>query len=176
MRLGQHQKNSLKLPSRGRAEKNEEWGRESEGISICLECKNIRFKKQWHHPGIFPFNFSKVFKTREKICPACKMIRDHAFEGEVFIENLPPHRRQEVFNLISAFGERALRKDPQDRIITAEPRGDRAYYVTVTENQLAVKLAKKIKDAFKNVIIKISYAREPAEVSRVYVVFRKAAS
>jgi len=172
MRLGTNQNNSLKLPSRGRAEKNEEWGRELGGIVICPECKNIHFKKQWHPPGVFPFNFSRNFKTAEKICPACKLVRDHAFEGEIYIENMPTSRRQEILNLISAFGRRAMRKDPQDRIIAAEPRGDRACYVTVTENQLAVRLAKKIKDAFKNVIIKISYTKEPAELSRVYVVFR----
>lgn len=113
-----------------------------------------------------PRNSQGVFvgiKINEEIAQACKMVRDHTFEGELFIEEFPSRHRQEVLRLITNYGNRATAIDPQHRLIKVEetPKGHR---VTTTENQLADKLAKKIKDVF-------SHAAEPAEVDRFRVVF-----
>ncbi len=166
--------NPLKLPLRNRAEKNEEWMRETQGLEICPECDNVYYKKRWVHSLAKLGKLSKRFersKIKSKICPACKMIKDHAFEGEVIIEGIPANQKQDLTNLIHAFGERAMEKDPQDRIIELEKKNG-TYRLITTENQLAVKLGKKIRDVFKKVDLHISYSEEPSEVSRIYVKFK----
>lgn len=98
------------------------------------------------------------------------MIKNHAFEGELFIENFPKDQEKNLLSLIKAFGKRATEHDPQDRIIeTKKEKG--AYRVTTTENQLAVRLGKKIRDAFRTIRLNISHTPEPTEVSRVIVTF-----
>lgn len=164
---------SKKLPSRDRVEENEEWMREIKGIEMCPVCENVYYKKRWHRSLASLAKLSKNFeksKLNQKICPACKIIRDHAFEGEVFIENIPSNYLKDIENLIHAFGQRTIQKDPQDRIIKVE-KGNDGFRVTTTENQMAVRLAKKIRDAYRSVNLDISHAPEPAEVSRVKVTF-----
>ncbi len=153
-------------------EQNEEFGRERGGLEICPTCLNIHFKKKWHHPGDAGAASLKNNRTSLKVCPACAMIKRHTFEGELWIRDVPERLKQDLRNLIVAYGERATQKDPQDRIINIEnqPGG---YRVTTTENQLAVKLGKKIKDVFRSVGLKINHTREPAEVSRVNLRFNK---
>ncbi len=161
-----------KLPPRKRVEQHEEYGRERGGLEICPDCLNVHFKKKWHHPGDLGAASLKNNRTKLTVCPACLMVKRHTFEGELWIEDVPERVAQELRNLIVAYGERAISKDPQDRIIYIEnqPGG---YRVTTTENQLAVKLGKKIKDVFRSVGLKINHAREPAEVSRVHLTFVK---
>lgn len=162
-------KSSVKLPPRDRVEEHEEWGRELGGVATCQICKNMHYEKEWHHSGIIPEHLKKHKKTIT-ICPACKMMKDRAFEGEIFIENFPATHRKELFNLIAAFGKRAVEIDPQDRIIKTENIKGK-YRITTTENQLAVKLAKKIRDVFNAFDLKISHAPEPAEVTRIHILF-----
>jgi hypothetical protein len=73
-------------------------------------------------------------------------------------------------HLVAAFNARAQRRDPQDRIIDIEQvKG--GYRITTTEDQLAVRIAKKIKGVFNKVNLHISYSREPYEVARINVKF-----
>ena len=163
-------KSSVKLPPRSREEKNEEWGRETGNIIFCPRCGNLHYGKKWHHAGDIPKkNFEKA-KVVRKICPACKMVRDHAFEGELFIEDVPEKFAQELLNLTKAFGERATEMNSQSRVISINKKED-TYRIITTENQLSVKLAKKVKNVFKNVELNISHAKEPSKVSRVRAIF-----
>lgn len=164
---------SVKLPQRGREAEHEQYWRERKGVTKCPVCANVHFKKRWYaseedlfaslkqgHPGI----------TEEKMCQACKMVKEHTFEGELFIEEVPMRYRQELLKLVKNFGERARQIDPQHRIIAVEEIVN-GYRVTTTENQLAGKLAKKIRGVFNKVKIHFSHSAEPAEVDRVHAVF-----
>lgn len=165
----------VKLPLRGRAAKNEEYWREHKGIVACPRCKNLHAKKRWYVSEDKlkrTLKTSKVAATEKKVCPACTMIKNHMFEGELFIEGFPVAMKKDLKNLINNFGVRATAIDPQDRIIAVETTR-KGYRVTTTENQLVNKLAKKIRDAFNTVEIAFSNSAEPSEVSRVHVVFTK---
>ena len=169
------QSSVVKLPLRGRAAKNEEYWREHKGIVACPRCKNLHTKKRWYVSEDKlkrTLKTSKIIVTEKKSCPACTMIKNHTFEGEVFIEGFPTEMKQELKNLINNFGERATAIDPQDRIIATETTR-KGYRVTTTENQLANKLAKKIRDAFNTVEVTFRNSAEPSEVSRVHVIFTK---
>ncbi len=164
---------SIKLPQRGREAEREDYWREHKGITKCPKCGNVHFKKRW----LLEKDLKRRLKVKKleiseiKICPACKMIKEHVFEGEIFIERVPPRCREELLRLIRNFGKRAESIDPQDRIIKIESI-DKGYRITTTENQLANKLAKKIRGVFNAVKIHFSRSPEPAEVVRIHVVFK----
>ncbi len=58
-----------------------------------------------------------------------------------------------------------------DRLINLK-KTEGGFIATTTENQLAVKLAKKIKDVFKKVDYKISYSSSPSDVAYITLNFK----
>lgn len=162
----------LKLPKSKKEERHDEYGKARKGIMVCRRCRNIFFKKEWHRADA---GFVRQARRDGKevhmtTCPACAMITGHTYEGELLIKNVLPAQVVEIMRLVNAFGKRALLKDPQDRII--EIKKEKGHYrITTTENQLAVRLAKKIKDVFRATNIHISYSREPYESDRVVLTF-----
>jgi NMD protein affecting ribosome stability and mRNA decay len=164
---------SIKLPRSDREAQHEEYWREHKGVTRCPQCGNVHFKKQWYSSEEDirkQLKIKNVEIAEKKICPACKMIKEHTFEGELFIKEPPSRHRIELLRLINDYGEIARQIDPQDRIAKIEKARD-GYRVTTTENQLAGKLAKKIKDAFNNVEVHLTHSPEPAEVDRIHVIF-----
>ena len=100
------------------------------------------------------------------------MIKDKEFEGQLTISGLPPDLKTDLIQLIKNFCQRAFERDPMDRLIGIKTESD-GLTITTTENQLAVKLAKKIKEVFNKykVQIKISYSPEPSDVAYIKINF-----
>lgn len=164
-------RSSIRLPKQKKILRSDEWGKAGKGLVVCKRCHNLFYKKGWHHPngrGAQPTGSGS--SVHFKICPACTMIGKNLYEGEIIIEKVPARFEFELVHLITGFGARATKRDPQDRIIEVKKQKN-GYRVTTTENQLAVKLAKKIKAVFNHVDVSISYSDEPYEVSRVRVTF-----
>lgn len=152
----------------------DEFGPGKKGIIICPECGCAYFKKSWHHDfkGLPDVKEGKDIPVKFKLCPADQMIKNHQFEGEVRIKNIPQKYRADLEKLIAAFGKRAYNRDPMDRIINIKKSGAN-WIVTTTENQLANKLAKKISQTFKKSKVKTSFIQEPGDVARSVVEFGK---
>jgi ssDNA-binding Zn-finger/Zn-ribbon topoisomerase 1 len=164
---------SRKIPQPGREAEHDEYGQEHKGVTECPECHNVHFKKRWHR-SIHELNthVKSILQVNKKvICRACKMTQDHLFEGELFIEECPERHEEELLRLIHNVGKRAQEMDPQHRIINIGKTDQGAYRVTTTENQLADRLAKKIKAAFNTVGIHLSHSKEPYKVDRIHVTF-----
>lgn len=141
------------------------------GLVFCRECDCVYYKKSWHH------NLRHLKKLRENlpvrfaVCPACLMIKNKQFEGQIEIINIPLKISEELISFIKLFCRRAYERDPMDRLIGIKNiKG--GLEATTTENQLAVKLAKKIKQTFKKAEMKISYSPSPSDVAYVKLVFR----
>lgn len=143
-------------PRRIRPKKEEaEFGAGKKEYLVCPKCSAAYYGKCWHHR----LGEGKHFKHEERkklnfvLCPACKMIKEKKFEGSVEIKNVPVKIAGELVNLIKNSAKVAFSKDPMDRVIEIR-RNKNNILVTATENQLAKKIAKLIKRAFKN------YARD----------------
>ncbi len=165
----------------------EEYRRGKLGLVFCKECKAVYYKKSWHH------NLSQKLKSSAKdgsasggknqkfvFCPACQMIKNRQFEGEIIIKNIPSKIYDDLVNLVKTFSHRAYRADPMDRLIGIKNIGinqlknqhkSASLVITLTENQLAVKLAKKIKEVFKKAKIEISYSPAPSDVVYIKLTF-----
>jgi hypothetical protein len=136
---------SMKLPRRRREDKNTDFNQEHRGVLECPVCRNVHFKKHWYISRaklVDALKLGDATDLEKAVCPACTMIKEHTFEGEVLLEGFPVHLHHELLLLLKNFGRKAQEMDPQSRIIEIKKsRG--GYRVTTIANQLANKLAKK---------------------------------
>ena len=149
-----------------------EYGKAGKGVIVCEVCHDVFFKKGWHKPGSSPLTGTKLSGTgvHFALCPACKMKKGNLYGGKLIIKNIPLEIREELFNLISGFGRRALERNPQDRIMDIKTTGG-TFLITTNNDQLAAKLGRKINDTFHKTEKKVSFSSEPEEVSHVEINF-----
>mgnify|MGYP001578920250 CR=1 FL=1 len=163
---------NIELPAPRTGKKEFSFG--EKGIVSCPGCQSVYYQKSWHHSKNLKF---KIKNLKLKLCPACQMIRNKEFEGQLTISNFPPALETDLTKLIRNFCQRAYERDPMDRLISINQLKNQhksaSLIVTTTENQLAVKLAKKIKEVFnKNKVqIKISYSPEPSDAVYIKINF-----
>lgn len=163
----------VSLPKRKNDEA--EFGGGKKGIIICPECNCSYFKKSWHHnfQGLEAAGGKKNTPIVFKLCPADEMIKNNQFEGEVVLKNVPAKYAEELENLIIAYTKRAYERDPMDRLIKIKKNGSE-WSVTVTENQLANKLAQKIKSSFRKVKSSATkFQSDPGDVARIKIEFKE---
>lgn len=149
-----------------------EFGAGKKGVLICELCDSYYFKKSWHNGGRAFLNKkeNRGLLAKKTFCPADLMIKHGLWEGKVIIQNPPKAKLTEIKNLIRNFGKFSQSEDTLDRLIKVETAGN-TLVVTTTENQMAQKLAKHIKNAFKKATLKISYQKSPGDAEVVIVKF-----
>jgi Zn finger protein HypA/HybF involved in hydrogenase expression len=164
-------RNAVNLKKKTELQGNE-YGKAGKGVVICEICHNVFFKKGWRKPGSVPAAGGKFSNTETHfvLCPACKMKKGGLYGGKLTITNIPVETREELSNLISGFGRRALERNPQDRIMDIKIEGS-TFLITTNNDELAAKLGKKITDTFRKTKKKISFSSEPEEVSHVEINF-----
>lgn len=148
-----------------------EFPKGKEGIVFCRSCNAVYFKKSWHHNLRRHKTLREDIPVKFTVCPACVMIQNNMYEGKVILKNIPAAVVENLENLVHAFTHRAFQKDPMDRLIALKRTG-KEMEATMTENQLAVKLAKKIKDVYKKVDMRVSYGHAKDKASEIVVTFR----
>lgn len=148
-----------------------EFPKGKQGLLFCKDCNAVYYKKSWHRSLRAYKNLREDLAVAFSLCPACTMIKNRQFEGEIIIKNVPKEKSDELMHLIEAFCNRAFERDLMDRLIDLKKTKD-GFIATLTENQLTVKLAKKIKDVFKKVDYKISYSSSPGDVVYVRLTFQ----
>lgn len=144
------------------------------GLVFCRICNAVYYKKSWHKNLRYYKNLREDLPVNFSVCPACKMIENRQFEGEIAIYNVPEKISENLIHLVENFGQRAYFQDPLHRVIGVRKTRE-AIIITTTENQLAVKIAKKIKDTFKSaswiIEMKISYSPKPSDVAYIKIRF-----
>jgi hypothetical protein len=150
----------------------EEFGLSKKAYQECRICRAVYHTKSWHHRDALDIDkIKKEEMVQIARCPACKMIADHQYEGILTIENIPARHKTELSHLIRAYTYRAYQKDCQHRLIAVNKEKTGIWIVTTTENQLANKLAHKIRDVFNKVDVKVAYSKAPDDTVRARVVF-----
>jgi len=157
-------------PRRPQSKKEEqEFGPGKKDIVICPQCQAFYYYKSWHHHLEEYRHLSEDKRVKFQLCPACQMIKEGKYEGQVILKNVPLEKEEEMIKLVKNFGEEAFRRDPLDRIIKIKSKKISQNLVEIeiltTENQLAVRIGKKIKGAFKGDLeIKYSHQEDTARV------------
>ncbi len=148
------------------------------GVVLCKTCGAAYHKKSWRH-GMEEFNKAetasissgkKDVPVKFAICPACQMVKDHQYEGRITIKNLPEASEQALRELVEGFGKRAYDRDPMDRLIAIKNDGGH-WVITTTENEMANKLAHKIKTSFSHVKSRTHFAGDPSDVAEISIEF-----
>lgn len=142
------------------------------GILACPICGAFYFKKKWQHE--LQVKKGNIIRRpiKKSICPADLLIKNKQFEGKITIENIPAKITNELVNLINLFGKTAFERDNQHRIIAIKKIDKNSIIITTTENQMALQLAKKIKNTFKKDVMKISLSPQPSDVVYIRLKFR----
>lgn len=169
-----------------------EYGAGKVDYVICPECHCVYLDKGWHHSLDQDIDRLKEDKEIQfEKCPACIMIENKQFEGEVVVEGPPVDNKDQIKNMVENSGDRAFEEDPMDRVISIqekqverptaqEKRGKESreqvkgrtdLRVLTTENQLAVRIAKKIEQSFgAKPELDIKYSHQD-QVARAKVIF-----
>lgn len=165
----------------------QEFGPGKKDILVCRKCNAVYYFKSWHH-RLDDYPYLKESKQLKfGLCPACQMINDNRFEGEIIIEGcFLKEDKILIINTIKNIGKEGFKRDPEDRIIKIEEkqiskkdlkkmkeeteRKDQIHVLT-TENQLAVRIAKKIAETFKG-SMNISYSKKES-TARIKVILMK---
>ncbi len=150
-------------PRRQRSKKDEqEFGLAKKEFIICPDCESVFFDKAWHHSleeDVKHLTDKKNIKF--KICPVCRMEKDKTFEGELVItlskEKLA--EKNEIINVVKNSDKQAQAHDPMDKILWIEYKGSEIRVLT-SENQLAVRIGKKLESAFKGSALEIKHSHE----------------
>ena len=116
---------------------------------LCPACYSVYYNKAWHHALSGDKHFKETKEARFVICPADKMIKEKEYEGQIIMENVPAVIKYDLFHLVENMAARAFHDDPMDRVISIKEKNGRIEILT-TENQLAQRIAMKIKESFKN--------------------------
>lgn len=150
-------------PRRQHARNEEqEFGLAQKEFLICPDCNCVFFDKAWHHNlGEDAKRLKENKNIRSKICPADKMKRDKTFEGElvILLSKEKSGEKNEIMNAVTNSGEQAREKDPMDRILWTENNGNEIKVLT-SENQLAVRIGKKLESSFKGGALEIKHSHE----------------
>jgi len=122
----------------------------------------------WYHRLSNYPELKRLKRVKFVFCPACQMIKNKKYEGEIILGNVPEKIKKDIETLAENFGERAATADPMDRVISIkeekikrvtakrkrgagsrkEFEGQRNIRILTTENQLAQRIAQKINEIF----------------------------
>ncbi|MEA3272170.1 MAG: hypothetical protein U9P90_00710 [Patescibacteria group bacterium] len=132
------------------------------GVILCSKCDAVYYDKHWHTNKKYADVLRGQKGVKTEVCLECKHSKNSSFEGEVVLKNLPEDK-EELLNLVRNVGERASRRDPEEKIIKIEDKGD-AVRILTTENQLAVSIGRQIDRAFKGGELEIKWSERDALV------------
>ncbi|KKQ43805.1 MAG: hypothetical protein US61_C0003G0015 [Parcubacteria group bacterium GW2011_GWE2_37_8] len=152
----------------------QEFGAGAKEYLICKDCQAAYYDKSWHE-SLADYKHLKEKNIDKKkinfiLCPACQMIKNNQYEGIVLVYNTPEKIKKELMNLAENMGKTARSIDPLDRVSKIKETKN-TIEIWTTENQLAKKIANKLKATFPNQLgeKKIHFSGEGSDVVRITV-------
>lgn len=151
--------------------KNKVKGKDS--VILCSNCGAVYYDKHWHTNVKMSAVLKKQKGVPKELCLECKMGKDIKrggvnCEGEVILKNISAKDKPEMLNLIKNIGERAVKRDPEDKIIKIDEKKGEIKVLT-TENQLAVSVGKQVARAFKGGELEIKWSENDEMVRVVWI-------
>ncbi len=116
-------------------------------MAICRKCHAIYHNKRWYMDKALYKRRRNDKASLRVLCPACRKIKDNYAEGFVMLSGkyLMEHK-QDILNLVKNEEEKAMAKNPLERIINLDEK-DRSVEITTTHERLAQRIGKKIHKA-----------------------------
>lgn len=152
----------------------QEFGPAKKDYLICKTCQAAYYDKSWHHDLSGDRHLKEKNIDKKQInfvlCPACQMIKNKQYEGLITINNTPKKIKDEMIHLIKNMGNTAYEMDPLNRVSKIK-ESKNIIEVWTTENQLAKKIANKLKSTFPQQLgaKKIHFSGEGSDIVRVTI-------
>lgn len=123
------------------------------GPLVCERCGAMYIKRRWTlTPPARTAGLEAIASPRPTICPACRMIAEAQFGGEVRISGaFVTGHRDEIERLIQGEAKRAADDNPTARLVRLDRAGDRLTVRTTTEH-LAKRLGQALHKALHGTV------------------------
>ncbi len=117
--------------------------------SLCERCQAVWRKGKWSLDPEVRKEALRFKKPHKVLCPACRRAEDGYPAGMLYLKGafLFSHK-DEILNRIKNEEAAALVKNPLDRIIRLEDKGEEGILVETASDRLATKLGKVVAKAF----------------------------
>ena len=142
---------------RAQVGKSEDWrfphkkyekGKDHPGVIVCPRCHAISEQKRWYVDEQRYAQLVKMSGVEEVVCPGCRRIEAHVYEGEVLLKSpLLVGRKNEALSLIQNTAEEARLENPISRVASVDVR-DGEIYVLTTTRWLAERIGKEFAKAY----------------------------
>lgn len=149
--------------------------KKQKGTRLCDRCEAVFYDGHWHTDP-HAAEALKEAKPRNSattaLCPQCTNVMsgegkaDSDFEGQLTLDGLHDGKEKaEILATIRNLARKSAEQDPQDQLIAIDDKGDRVIIAT-SDNQMAVRMGKKIDEAFKGGTLRITWSNDdlPARV------------
>lgn len=151
----------------------QEFGAGKKEYIICKNCQIAYYDKRWHHNLSDDKHIEKNIDKKKLnfvLCPACQIIKNKQYEGIIFVYDVPEKIKEEMIHLVKNMGQTAFEIDPLDRVSKIK-ESKNIIEVWTTENQLAKKIANKLKSTFPQQLgdKKIKFSGEGSDVIMVTI-------
>ena len=130
----------------------EEFGPGKSGIILCSEGDAAYYQKAWHHDLEKYRELSEEKSVTFKLCPFHELKKSRRWEGEVRLIDIPEEFRSDILRAAENVSNEARRRDPMHGILDIQKRRN-AISIYTSENQLAQKIAKRIRASHKHHIL-----------------------
>lgn len=134
----------------GAAEGKKDKIRQKKAPVKCWKCGSVYIKGKWYGSlEKIKFELKPEKKIESTLCPACFMIKEGKYLGELIIENIPEIKKEEIINLTKKFCNLSFEENPVNRLISLEEIARGIIRILVTDKRMAKKLADRLKKIYK---------------------------
>jgi NMD protein affecting ribosome stability and mRNA decay len=117
--------------------------------TICPSCRAVYHKKRWSLDEGLLFETKKRKGVLYQKCPACRKIEDGYAMGIVNLSgDFVTEHRDEIINLLRSEERHAIEKNPLERLMKIERRGN-GLHVETTTDSLALRIGRVLSRAYK---------------------------
>ncbi len=122
--------------------------------TICARCGAVFVRKTWRHDHTL--SEEQFERGRWGFCPACEQVSRQEGQGRLIIRGVPAERQGDVRRRIENAAKRAIKTQPERRIVSIETANDgSALEVLTTSQKLTHRLAHEVKKLLRG---RVSYS------------------
>ena len=122
--------------------------------TVCARCGAVFMRKTWRHDHTL--SDEDIERGRWGFCPACEQVSRQEGQGRLIVRGIAADRHEEIRRRIENVAKRAMKTQPERRIVSIETtEGDTAFDILTTSQKLAHRLAHEIKKLLRG---KVSYS------------------
>jgi len=121
--------------------------------TVCMRCGAVYLRRTWRHNH--SLTDEQIDRSQWGICPACAQVSRQEGQGRLVVRGVAAERFDDLRRRLKNVGERAMKTQPERRIVSVEVTEDHALEVLTTSQKLAHRLAHEIKKLLRG---KVSYS------------------